>query len=174
MSSTDIVTDIFDRVRAVVHRVVEGLTPEQLSARIDEHTNTIAWLLWHLTRVQDDHIADAADTEQVWTSEGWSERFGLPFDVGDTGYGHTSDQVGAVRLADPGLLTGYYDAVHARTATFVGGLDERDLSRVVDTAWNPPVTLATRLVSVVSDDLQHAGQAALLRGVIERATDAAG
>jgi hypothetical protein len=38
---------------------------------------------------------------------------------------------------------------------------------VVDASWDPPVTLGVRLVSVISDDLQHAGQAAYLRGMIE-------
>jgi hypothetical protein len=38
----------------------------------------------------------------------------------------------------------------------------------VDDYWDPPVTLGVRLVSIISDDLQHVGQAAFIRGVIER------
>ena len=48
------------------------------------------------------------------------------------------------------------------------GLTDRDLDRVVDERWDPPVTLGVRLVSVISDDLQHAGQAALIRGIFDR------
>ncbi|NMH97425.1 mycothiol transferase [Pseudonocardia acidicola] len=168
MNTADLLTDAFGRVRDVVHTVVEDLTPAELAYRIDGHANSIAWLVWHLTRVQDDHIAGVAGTEQVWISQGWVDRFGLPLDPRDTGYGHNDDQVAAVRVDSPDLLTGYYDAVHEQTVRFVRGLSDADLDRVVDTRWDPPVTLGVRLVSVLSDDLQHGGQAAFVRGIVER------
>jgi hypothetical protein len=168
MTSADLLVDAFDRIREVVHDVVEGLTPEQLALRLDPRANSIAWLVWHLTRVQDDHVADATRTEQVWTAEGWVERFGLPLDELDTGYGHRPDEVGAVQVKSGELLVGYYDAVHQRTIQFVEPLGDADLRRIVDRSWDPPVTLGVRLVSVISDDLQHAGQAAFVRGVVGR------
>jgi uncharacterized damage-inducible protein DinB len=58
--------------------------------------------------------------------------------------------------------------VHARSAEFLRGLSDEDLDRVVDTNWDPPVTLGVRLVSVLSDDFQHLGQAAYLRGLLGR------
>jgi hypothetical protein len=168
MGSTEIIVDAFGRVRAVVHAAVDGLTADQLAHRVDPEANSIGWLVWHLTRVQDDHVADVAGGEQVWTSEGWVDRFALPLGRMDTGYGHSSADVAAVTVASPDLLTGYYDAVHQRTVEHLSGLTEADFARVVDTRWDPPVTLAVRLVSVIADDLQHAGQAAFLRGVVER------
>ncbi|WP_131741990.1 mycothiol transferase [Actinomadura roseirufa] len=168
MTSAELLTDAFDRIREVVHEAAGGLTAERLAYRADPEANTIAWLVWHLTRVQDDHVADAADTPQVWTADGWAERFGLPFGAAETGYGQSADQVALVRVRSADLLTGYHDAVHARTAGYVGALTDADLARVVDAAWDPPVTLAVRLVSVVSDALQHAGQAAFVRGLAER------
>jgi uncharacterized damage-inducible protein DinB len=166
MNSADLLTDAFDRVRESVHDVVDGLTPEQLAVRPAEGANTIAWLIWHLTRVQDDHVADAAGTEQVWASKGWADRFQLPLPPSSTGYGHGPDEVAAVRVDSADLLTGYYDAVHERTVEYVRGLTDADLDRVVDRSWTPPVTLGTRLVSVVNDDTQHVGQAAFVRGII--------
>jgi hypothetical protein len=166
MTSAQLLTDAFGRVREVVHEVVDDMTPEELAYRVDPEANTVAWLIWHLTRVQDDHIAEVAGLPQVWT--GWRERFGLPLPPADTGYGHTPDQVAAVRVESAELLTGYYDAVHQQTVDYVGGLTDDDLPRIVDRSWDPPVTLAVRLVSVISDDLQHAGQAAFLKGVIRR------
>lgn len=71
--------------------------------------------------------------------------------------------------ADASVLAGYYDAVHSRTVAWLPRLTAVDFSRVVDTRWTPPVTLAVRLVSVLADDLQHAGQAAYVRGLAERA-----
>jgi hypothetical protein len=168
MSSTDPLIDAFGRIREAVHEAVDGLTPEELAFRVDPEANSIAWLVWHLTRIQDDHLADAARTDQVWTSGGWVERFGLPLDPLATGYGHSADEVAAVRVESAELLSGYYDAVQEQTARYVKRLTDRDLARIVDEAWDPPVSLGVRLVSVICDDLQHAGQAAFVRGVLER------
>ncbi|MGI5329976.1 mycothiol transferase [Actinomadura nitritigenes] len=169
MTSAQLLADAFDRIQEVVREAVDGLSPDQLVLRPDAGANTIAWLVWHLTRVQDDHVADAAGSEQVWTSGGWADRFALPLATAETGYGHDPGQVAAVRVDSADLLTGYHDAVHDRTVEYVGTLTDKDLDRIVDTAWDPPVTLAVRLISVISDDLQHAGQAAYVRGLIERA-----
>ncbi|MFI9586086.1 DUF664 domain-containing protein [Streptomyces sp. NPDC052236] len=168
MNSAEVLADAFGRVREEVHAAVEGLSPEELTARLDPDANSIAWLVWHLARVQDDHVADVAELEQVWLSQGWEARFGLPFGPEATGYGDSSRQVAAVRVESAELLLGYYDAVHEQTLGFVGGLNDAALDRVVDKAWLPPVTLGVRLVSVIADDLQHAGQAAFVRGVLRR------
>lgn len=166
--SIDILLDGLGRVRETVHQVVPGLTPEQLTFQLDEETNTVAWLVWHLARVQDDHIASAAGTAQVWQSAGWEKRFQLPFEQSATGYGQSADEVAAVRVDSGELLTGYYDAVHERTIEYVTELEDSDLAKVIDDSWDPPVTLAMRIVSVISDCTQHVGQAAFLRGVILR------
>jgi Protein of unknown function (DUF664) len=168
MTSAELLVDAFGRIRKVVHQVVDGLTPEQLAFRVDPGANSIAWLVWHLTRIQDDHLAGVAQTEQVWTSQGWVERLGLPFDPLDTGYGHRAEEVAAVQVEPGELLVDYYDAVHQRTTLFVEGLGDADLGRIVDRSWDPPVTLGVRLVSVLADDLQHAGQAAFVRGILQR------
>jgi hypothetical protein len=128
----------------------------------------MAWLVWHLTRVQDDHVAGAAGIPQVWTAQGWVDRFALPFDSSDMGYGMDPAEVGLVEVPSCDLLLGYHDAVWARTLEYVHGLTDADLDRIVDEAWDPPVTLGVRLVSVINDDLQHAGQAAFVRGVVTR------
>ena len=162
----DLLVDGFDRIRGIVHQTVDGLGPAELTFRADPDANTIAWLVWHIARIQDDHIAGLHDAEQRW-NEGWYERFGLPFDRADHGYGHSADDVAAVRTDGADLL-GYYDAVHDATLDYVRTISANDLSRIVDTSWDPPVTLGVRLVSVVSDNLQHAGQAALIRGLALR------
>ena len=168
MNVADLLVDGFGRVQGTVHAAVEGLTAKQLGTRPGGEANSIAWLVWHLTRVQDDHVADVAGTEQVWTGQDWLSRFGLPFPASDTGYGHRSADVEAVRVDEPDLLTGYYDAVHEQTVRYVTGLDGQALDRIVDEAWDPPVTLGVRLISVLDDDIQHAGQAMYVRGLLER------
>ena len=166
MTPAELLVDAFERVRGVVEATVDGLTPEQLAARPAGNGNSIAWLVWHLTRVQDTHLAAAFGTEQVWTAEGWFDRFRLPFAPGATGYGQTAADVAAVHVSSGDLLCGYLNAVHARTVAHVSRLVDADLTRIVDESWDPPVTLGARLISVIADDLQHAGQAAYVRGLV--------
>jgi len=167
MTVGQVFADAFDRIRELVSGIADGMTADQLAAQPKPGANSVGWLLWHLTRVQDDHLAEAAGTEQVWLADGWQQRFGLPLEESDTGYGHSPEQVAAVRIERPELLTGYHEAVHRRTADYVSGLTEADLGRVVDDRWDPPVTLGVRLVSVLGDDWQHAGQAAYVKGLLE-------
>ncbi|MFF4947849.1 mycothiol transferase [Streptomyces chattanoogensis] len=167
-ASTDLLVDAFGRIRETVDDVLSGLGTDELAARLDDDANSIGWLVWHLTRIQDDHIADAAGTEQIWTSQGWYERFGLPFADFDTGFGHSSDDVAAVQGIGRQLLNGYHEAVHDNTVRYLKGLHVKDLEEIVDQGWAPPVTLGVRLISVISDDLQHVGQAAFIRGVLRR------
>jgi hypothetical protein len=117
--------------------------------------------------VQDDHVAAAIGLDQVWLTGGWEQQFGLPLDPADIGYGHSPEQAGLVR-APAKLLAAYHDATYDQTVGAIGQLTGPDLAVAVDERWEPPVTMAVRLVSVLSDDLQHAGQAAFLRGLIER------
>lgn len=165
---SDLLVDAFGRLPDLVHSVIDGLTPDQLMARLDNEANSIAWLVWHLSRIQDDHVADVAGNPQVWTASGWAQRWGLPLDIADTGYGHSAQQV-AVVTGDAEMLRGYFDAVHEMTLRFVRTVTDSDLDRIVDKRWDPPVTLGVRLVSVVGHGFQQSGQAAYVRGILERA-----
>ena len=167
MKSRDVLQESFGRLPELVEAAVRGLTPEQLRQAPADGANTIAWLVWHLSRVQDSHIAELIDEEQVYVTGTWAPKFGLKADPSDTGYGYSAAQVAAVAPAGWEALTGYYTAVHARTMAYLDGLGDDDLDRVVDESWDPPVTLGVRLVSVYDDDTQHVGQAAYVRGLIE-------
>ena len=165
MTPTELLKDAFTRILESAESVVDGLSEDQLATRPGPDANPIGWLVWHLARVQDDHVAAVAGVEQVWTSQGYADRFGLPFDAAATGYGQSSEAVGQVRTrAD--LLSAYLRSVHEQTLAFLDKVTAEDLDRVVDTRWDPPVTLGVRLVSVVNDDTQHVGQAAYVRGLL--------
>jgi hypothetical protein len=162
-----LLTDALGRVRDLVPDVLDGLDVDRLAWRPDDGSNSIAWLVWHLTRIEDDHVAGVAGTEQVWTAAGWYDRFALPFPPEAHGYGHTPDEVAQVR-SDAALLAGYHADVAERAIGYVGSLTPADLDRIVDERWDPPVSLGVRLVSVVGDIHQHVGQAAYVRGLLER------
>jgi hypothetical protein len=162
-----LLADSLERVRDQVEDVVDGLDLDQLAWRPDDQANSIAWLVWHLTRIEDDHVADVAGTGQVWTDAGWYDRFALPFPAEVHGWGHTAADVAQVRVGSD-LLAGYHAEVAARAIEYVGPLTPEDLDRIVDKRWDPPVSLGVRLVSVVNEVNQHLGQAAYVRGMIER------
>ena len=157
--------DGFARVAEEVPRVVFGLSPAQLAWYPGPFANSIGWLIWHLARVEDDHMAGVADSEQVWPTQ-WCDRFDLPYDAGDIGYGQSADQAHRLEASED-LLAGYYAAVHARTVEILDGLVDPDFDRIVDRRWDPPVTAAVRIVSVLHDVTQHVGQAAYVRGLLE-------
>jgi Protein of unknown function (DUF664) len=161
----NVLLDAFGRVRELVTDLTDGLTDQIATYRPDPEANSIAWLIWHLTRIQDDHVADLAQVEQVWPE--WRDRFGLPFGKWATGYGQGPKEVAAVRASGE-LLGQYHGAVHQLTLRYLDGITPAELDRIVDTRWDPPVTAAVRLVSVIGDTMQHLGQAAYVRGLAER------
>jgi Protein of unknown function (DUF664) len=166
----DLLVDSFERVHGLVEGLTHRLSPAVATWRADGEANPIAWLLWHLTRVQDDHVAGLAGVEQAWPQ--WRDRFALPFGPWATGYGQSPEEAAQVQ-ASGDLLAGYHADVHALTLRYLDriGSDggEAELARVVDDAWDPPVTAGVRLVSVIGDTLQHLGQAAYVKGLAERA-----
>lgn len=162
------VIDQFERIGELVTSLTEDLQAAVGTWRPDPDANSIDWLVWHLSRAQDEQTAHLAGVEPAWTAKGWHQRFGLPFAVGAHGYGHTSGEVGQVQ-ASADLLAGYHRDVHALSLDYARTLTADELARVVDPNWDPPVTASVRLVSLIGDCLQHAGQAAYVRGMATRA-----
>jgi uncharacterized damage-inducible protein DinB len=168
VDAKDTLKDAFGRLPDLVRDAVQDLSPEQLRWAPAETANPIGWLVWHLTRIQDGHIAELMDTRQLYVGDGWAEKFGLKADPSDTGYDHVPAEVAAVHPESWHVLVGYHSAVHERTMAYLDGLTNADLDDIVDERWDPPVTRGVRLVSVLDDDVQHAGQAAYVRGLLRR------
>lgn len=160
----DLLADAFTRLIEHADQITDGLTDEVADYRPSAQANSIAWLLWHSARVQDIQLAQIAGVEQVWTRDGWVDRFGLDLPSDDSGYGHRPADVAKVH-APAQLLAGYYRGVHELTLRYLDGVTAQELARVVDTQWDPPVTAGVRLVSIIDDCAQHLGQAAYLRGL---------
>lgn len=165
MDVNDVLVEEFGRLPDLVRRAADGLDEGQLTTAPAPGANTIAWLLWHLTRVQDHHVSELVGSEQLYLSEGWHERFGRGPDPEDHGYGHTPEDVASVHGSAVDLVA-YHLAVHARTSDYLATLTPADLDEIVDRRWDPPVTLGVRLASILGDDLQHVGQAAYVRGLL--------
>jgi len=166
MDVAALLLDLYGRIPPLAHEAVDGLSADELATRPTGDVNSIAWLVWHLIRVQDHHVAELLDAEQLWVAGPWAAALGLAPDPRNTGYGHTPAQVATIRPDGPDVLVDYLGAVDARTRGMLQELTAADLDRVVDRRWDPPVTLGVRLVSVADDCLQHVGQAAYLRGLL--------
>ncbi|MPM41735.1 hypothetical protein SDC9_88394 [bioreactor metagenome] len=166
MDVNDLLTDAIERSREVCHAVLRGLTADQANRRPGGDHNSITWLVWHIAREQAVQIAPLGGTPQVWTGQGWYERFGLDLPARSMGYGHDTEAVGKVIVDDTSLLTGYLDATVEATKAYLASVTPATLDEIVDERWDPPVTRGVRLVSVVDDAAQHAGQAAYVRGLL--------
>ncbi|MGZ4693942.1 MAG: mycothiol transferase [Acidimicrobiales bacterium] len=166
MDTSEILIDLFGRVAEHVGNAVEGLDAEQLATPPVPGSNPIGWLIWHLTRVEDAHVAELLEDDQIWTTGDYARRVGVEPDPHNSGYGHTPEQVASIRPEGPEVLLEYYGAVAARTKKYLEGVTAADLDRIVDERWDPPVTLGVRLVSIADDELQHGGQANYARGIL--------
>lgn len=168
LDTRDVLADAYGRIRQTVHRAADGLDAAGLAFRPEPEANSVAWLVWHLTRIQDDHIADIAGHDQTWIGEGWHQWLAFALAPTDTGFGHTTEQVDLVRPDSADVLLAYHDAVAERTQTYLATVEPGELARVIDASYDPPTTVGVRLVSVLSDNLQHAGQASYVRGILDR------
>ncbi len=161
-----LLTDGYERILGVLERALKGLTQDDLKWQPSTDANSIGWLIWHLTRVQDDHIASLMGEEQLWTKDGWHAKFNHPADLKDIGFGHTPEQVATFKSPDVDTLLSYNRAVVERSKRYFLTLSDSDLDRELDEPQHQPLpTVGVRLISVLADNLQHAGQAAYVRGL---------
>jgi len=164
----ELIIDGYGRILQVLEEVLDGLTQDDLNQQPRPDCNSMGWLIWHLTRVQDDHIASLMGKDQLWTSEGWHARFNRAPEPKDIGFGHSSKDVAAFQSPDVKTLLGYHRAVLERTKGYIAALSLSDLARKLDEPWYKPLpTVGVRLISIMSDSLQHAGQIAYLRGLLK-------
>jgi hypothetical protein len=166
MDVASLLLELYSRIPPLADKAVDGVDLATLAESPSPGANTIAWLVWHAGRVQDHHVAELSDSDQIWTRDDWARGFGLDSDPSNTGYGHTASEVAAVRPERAELLIEYLEAVNRRTRALLENLTPEALDRIVDRRWDPPVSLGVRLVSIADDSLQHLGQAAYLRGLL--------
>jgi hypothetical protein len=164
----DLVVDAYERLPGLMKETLSGLTVADLDWQPHRDANSIGWTAWHLARVQDAQIADVMGDEQLWIVGGWHRKFRRPPDPEDTGYGHTVEQVRAFGSAGVKTQLGYLGAVTKRTVAYLGSLSPAALGRTLDEPWFRPLpTVGVRIVSILADCHQHAGQAGYIRGLLK-------
>ena len=165
-----LLADGLDRSRERFDRALDGVTLEQANARpasgLAPRIDSLTWLAWHTAREIDLQVSALAGTEPLWTGAGFSARFALPLPDDTEDWRHTPEQAALVRVNDLALLTDYLDAACALAHEYLDGLEAAALDEVVDRSWDPPVTRAARLVSIIDDAAQHSGQAVYARRLL--------
>ena len=168
MEWQELLRDGYERVSKALERALGELHQDDLDQQPTPDCNSMGWMAWHLTRVQDHHIAALLGEEQLWISKGWHARFNRSPDSEDIGFGHSSEEVAAFRSPDVKTLLDYHRAVLERSKGYISNLSAEDLDRELDEPqFQPLPTVSVRLVSVLSDNLQHAGQVAYVRGLLK-------
>ena len=141
----------------------EELTDEQLYHQPTPETNSIAWLVWHLSRWRDKISAAIAEQPQVWVSGGWNQRFGMTDDR--TGLGDTLEQVSTFGVKRD-LLIGYADAAHNAIVSRLSSFTQDQFGKSIEYAPGAERPAWRALISVVEDSAEHAGQINYIRGMV--------
>jgi hypothetical protein len=166
MEAKNLLSDGYRSALAVIEGVVKGLSREDLDWQPRPDSNSIGWLAWHMAREQDAAIALLLREEQLWTRDGWHDKFGRPADPKDYGTGNTPEQLAAFRSPDADTLLSYYRAVLKRSQEYILSLAAADLDQVTKFKWmQPPPTVGSWLMMIMDDCVQHAGQAGYIRGL---------
>ncbi len=168
MDWQELLTDGYDRILQGLETALDGLTQGDLKQQPHPDCNSMGWLAWHLTRVQDHHIADLIGEKQLWVKDGWHARFNRAPDASDTGFRYSSEDVAEFEAPDVETLLEYHSAVLERSKGYIATLSAGDLDQELNEPWFQPLpTVGVRLVSVMSDGLQHVGQIAYTRGLLK-------
>ena len=145
-----------------IKRATEDLTEEQLYHQPTPDTNSIAWLIWHLSRWRDKISAATAGEPEVWVSQGWAGKFGM--EEGRTGLGDTTEQVASFKV-DTNMLTGYAEAAHNAILERVSGFTAEQFNQTIEYTPGSGRPAWRALISVVEDSAEHTGQINYLRGM---------
>ena len=168
MEWRELIIDGYDRLPDLMKEVLAGLRMPDLDWQPHRDCNSLGWTAWHLTRVQDSQVAELIGQEQLWINDGWHKKFKRAADAEDTGYGHTAEQVRAFKSPSVKVQLDYLRAVVERTKQYLASLTPSDLDRELNEPWQRPLpTVGVRIVSILADCHQHAGEASYIRGWVK-------
>ncbi len=169
MAATDVIKTSLERNWGMVDRALEGLNDAILAQQPNANSNSVAWLLWHMTRVVDTFVNSRLKSKpQLWVQDGWHQKFGMSDDPGQTGQGMSSEDLAARTTPSRNVLLGYYEAVKTGARDYLTSLTDADLSgSVVVPPATEPRPVSDLLGILVFDNVVHGGQIAYLRGYYE-------
>jgi DinB family protein len=110
---------------SIAERTFAGLGDEQMRVRLRDDLNSLAWIMWHIARIEDSTLNTVFSGQDQVFDGAWRSR--LQVMRPDFGIGMTSVEVTELsRQIDLGALRDYRDAVGRRTREIVSGFNEED------------------------------------------------
>ena len=171
MGAGDVSDALCERAGGVLLRALTDLSVEQLKTQpAGPESNPIGWLSWHLSRVHDASFSNLLDREETeWVAGRWYDKFGLQADTGSGGRS-TLDEVRAFDPIDSATLIGYWESVRTRSREFLVQLRDEDLDKPTPNRHGGPPGQETYKVTIArttGDTIQHIGQVAYARGLVD-------
>ena len=153
----------------MIDAALETLDDSLLARQPAENCNSVAWIMWHMSRVVDTFIHTRLQgLPQLWLQSGWAQKFGMDADPEDRGVGWTGEQVAAWKAPAKDVQLGYYQAVKEEAEKYISSLSDGDLQVVSVIPPTPePRSVAAALGQMTWDAVAHGGQIAYLRGLYQ-------
>ena len=163
MTLNEFITDALEKENGFLLDALDGLTSDELAWQPAPDANSIGWILWHMVRVEDMWIHFFAQFQtELWETEGWHEKFGLP--TRDNGFGHTAEQVNNFPSIDLAQFLEYRASVRASTLVYLNTLSPDDME-TVPRERRPEMSLGAMFRQIIGEMYQHVGHIAYLRGL---------
>ena len=163
MTLNEFIVDALDKENGFLLDALEGLGPDELAWQPAANANSIGWILWHMVRVEDMWIQFFAQFQtELWETEGWHEKFGLP--TRDNGFGHTAEQVNNFPGVDLAEFLRYRASVRQATLDYLDTLTPKDMEHV-PRERRPEMSLGAMFRQIIGEMYQHVGHIAYLRGL---------
>jgi len=164
MEAKELLLRSLEESQGYLTKALDGLTQEEAAWTPREGCNSIAFIFWHLIRVEDIWINRVLRGEkQVYEAEDWPKKLGTP--AGESGYHYTMEQLQAWPVPRIELLQGYADSVREQTLTFLQSVTAGKLSEIANPDQSPDTTGAI-LSHLITEIALHVGQIDYLCGVV--------
>jgi uncharacterized damage-inducible protein DinB len=166
MSATQTTVSALERNWQMVLEAVSEVDEATMTARPNDDSNSMSWLIWHMTRVADRFIHFRLMSKpQIWTEGAWHEKFKMAANSDDFGMGWSNEQAAAWEAPSKDVLLDYFNTVNTAVGAYLQSLSEADLAREIPFPVAPDtIAVGDALGVLVWDNIVHGGQVAYLRG----------
>ncbi len=162
MEAKELILRSLEQSQRFLTRALDGLTQEEVAWSPNAECNSIAFILWHMTRVEDLFVNRVIQREkELYEAEGWQEKLGTPVKA----YGYTLEELKAWPVPKLEVLRAYANSVREKTLSFLQSVTPEKLSEEVIRPNRPPDSVGASLGHMSTEIALHVGQIAYLRGV---------
>lgn len=161
MDAKELLLRSLEESNGYLTRALNGLTQEEATWSPSPECNSIAFILWHMTRVEDFFVNRVIRREkELYETKKWQEKLGTPVKA----YGYTVEELRAWPAPKLEILREYANSVRESTLAFLNSISPERLSEVPRPDRSPD-SIGVTLGHVTTEIALHVGQIAYLRGV---------